>query len=126
MIFCKYEFTPEQWEVSKKEIQAIANGIDGQSSAHFTEHVVELGHLVITPAVIENMEVIEEAILSDMFSVDILWSKEPLASFDAYEVFPEPCGVHTFAGLENVYAERYYSKYPEKRPVNELGEPSSK
>ena len=117
MIFCKYEFTPEQWEVSKKEIQAIANGIDGQSSAHFTEHVVELGHLVITPAVVKDMKVIEEAILSDMFSVDILWSKEPLASFDAYEVFPEPCGVHTFAGLENVYAERYYSKYPEKRPV---------
>lgn len=126
MIFCKYEFTQAQWDKIKTKIQATSTDLESNETTHFTEHVVELGHLVITPAVIEDMKVKKEAILSDMFSVDILWSKEPLADFDAYEVFPEPCGVHTFAGLENAYAERYYSKYPEKRPVNELGEPTSK
>jgi len=126
MVFAKYEFTQAQWDKIKTKIQATSTDLDGNETTYFTENVVELGQLVLTPAVIEDMQVIEEAILSDMFSVDILWSKEPLASFDVYEVFPEPCGVHTFAGLENAYAERYYSKYPEKRPVNELGEPSSK
>lgn len=117
MVFAKYEFTPAQWDKIKTKIQATSTDLEGNETTYFTENVVELGHLVITPAVVEDMEVVEEAILSDMFSVDILWSKEPLADFDAYEVFPEPCGVHTFAGLENAYAERYYSKYPEKRPV---------
>jgi hypothetical protein len=24
-----------------------------------------------------------------------------------YEVFPQPCGVHTFLGMEDLYLERY-------------------
>lgn len=126
MVFCKYEFTPKQWDSLKGKIQQSSTNFEGEEVVSFTENVVELGFLVITPAVIKDMKVEKEAILSDKYSVDILWNNEPLKEFSAYEIYPDPCGVHTFAGLESLYAERYYTKYPEKRPINELGEPSSK
>ena len=30
------------------------------------------------------------------------------------------CGVHTFSGLDWVYEQGYYEKYPDKKPVIEL------
>jgi hypothetical protein len=116
MVFAKYEFTQAQWDKIKTKIQATST-IGEEETTYFTENVVELGQLVLTPAVIEDMQVIEEAILSDKYSVDILWKEEPLTDFNKYEIYPDPCGVHTFAGLEGLYAERYYTKYPEKRPI---------
>jgi hypothetical protein len=122
MVFAKYEFTQAQWDKIKTKIQATSTDLEGNGTTYFTENVVELGQLVLTPAVIEDMQVIEEAILSDKYSVDILWKEEPLTDFNQYEIYPDPCGVHTFAGLEGLYAERYYTKYPEKRPLNDIGE----
>ena len=43
-------------------------------------------------------------------AVDILWENEPLPEFEQYEVYPDPCGVHTFLGCEGLY-EIEYNRY---------------
>lgn len=43
-------------------------------------------------------------------SVDILWENKPLPEFEQFEVYPEPCGVHTFMGCEWLY-EIEYNRY---------------
>jgi hypothetical protein len=45
--------------------------------------------------------------LSPLYAVDILWYGEPLESFATKEVFPNPIGVHTFSGCEELYTERF-------------------
>ena len=51
--------------------------------------------------------------LDPNYAVDIMWFKEIPQSFNEYEVFPDPCGVHTFAGCEDLYKERYCEFFPE-------------
>jgi len=109
MEFCKYEMTDLQWSTIKKKIETTnENG----NTSFVGCAVVELGHIVLTPAIMEGMVIITPAILSNKFAVDILWDETPLTDFNEYEVFPAPCGVHTFAGLESLYAEKYYTKFP--------------
>jgi hypothetical protein len=114
MEFCKYEMTDLQWSNLKKKIEA-KNELENTSFKGCA--VVELGHIVLTPAIMKGMVIITPAILSNKFSIDILWNESPLIDFNKYEVFPAPCGVHSFAGLETQYAEKYYAKFPDKRPV---------
>jgi hypothetical protein len=45
--------------------------------------------------------------ISPFYAVDILWNDEPLESFATKEVFPNPIGVHTFSGCEQMYTERF-------------------
>ena len=42
---------------------------------------------------------------------------EPLTELEAFEVYPNPCGIHSFAGLDYLYELEYYNKFPELRPV---------
>ena len=117
MEFCKYEMTDLQWSNLKKKIET-KNTINGVENTSFIGcSVVELGHIVITPVIMEGMIIKTPAVLSNKFSVDILWNELPLTDFNKYEVFPSPCGVHSFSGLESQYAEKYYTKFPDKRPV---------
>ena len=114
MEFCKYEMTDLQWSSLRKKIETI-NELENTSFVGCA--VVELGHIVITPAIMEGMAIKTPAVLSNKFSVDILWNELPLVDFNKYEVFPSPCGVHSFSGLESQYEEKYYAKYPDKRPI---------
>ena len=102
MEFCKYEFTDLQWSSLRKKIET-ANE-DGNTSFVGCS-VVELGHIIINDVV------------SKKYSVDILWNESSLVDFNKYEVYPAPCGAHTFAGLESQYAEKYYTKFPELKPI---------
>jgi hypothetical protein len=111
MEFCKYEMTDLQWSSLKKKIETTN---ENENTSFVGCAVSELGHIVTTPAVMEGMTIKTPAILSNKFSVDILWNELPLADFNKYEVFPLPCGVHSFAGLESLYADKYYTKFPEK------------
>ena len=51
--------------------------------------------------------------LSPLYAVDILWNNQPLESFATKEVFPNPIGVHTFSGCEDLYLERFCDFNPE-------------
>ena len=46
-------------------------------------------------------------LLKGFEAVDILWESNPLPEFKQYEVYPEPCGVHTFMGCEELYQLEY-------------------
>ncbi len=109
--FHKYEFTPTEWETQKKVIQTIDGNIGVTTWKDCA--VVEIGFIVITPAVMDGMEVVTPAVLSDKWAVDILFYSEPPASFAPFEVFPNPVGIHTFAGDDNLYLQTYCTRYPD-------------
>lgn len=95
MIFAKYSF-PDQtiWNNLKKTITIEDQYVDCA--------VVELGHLCQEKDEEGNCILFEEE-----FAVDIMWYGEIPESFNEYEIFPNPCGVHTFAGCEDLYVERF-------------------
>lgn len=96
MTFAKYEFTPEKWDELKTTIQ------DTNCAFH------EIGHICI-----EN-DADGNCIKSNpMYAVDIMWFGEIPDEFSIYEVFPDPVGVHTFAGCEDMYLERFCEFNPE-------------
>jgi hypothetical protein len=49
------------------------------------------------------------------FCVDVLWESEPNAAYLPYEVWPQPIGIHCFAGWE----EQYTKDYTERDNLNE-------
>jgi hypothetical protein len=114
--FRKYEFTPTQWATAKAKIQVTEEG-EPTWDATKVVAVVELGHLCTawgTDA--EGNQVCE--VTSPKYAVDILWTAEPLASFDANVVWPAPCGIHVFAGWEQAYATDYCVANPDAEYCN--------
>ena len=113
MKFLKYEFTPTQWATAKAKIETPDSEGNLIWDATKVTAVVELGHLCTqwgTDA--EGNQVCE--VTSPKYSVDILWTDQPLTtSFASYVVWPEPCGVHIFAGWESQYAIDYCEANPE-------------
>ena len=108
--FRKYEFTPTNWATAKAAIETTTEDVT-MWNTDLVVAVVELGHLCTawgTDA--EGMPVCE--VESPMYAVDILWTAEPLASFDANIVWPDPCGVHVFAGWEAQYELDYCAANP--------------
>jgi hypothetical protein len=109
--FRKYEFTPTQWATAKAKIQTTNEEGEPTWDATKVVAVVELGHLCTqwgTDA--EGNQVCE--VTSPKYAVDILWTSEPMASFDANVVWPDPCGVHIIAGWEQQYALDYCTANP--------------
>jgi hypothetical protein len=116
MKFLKYEFTPTQWATAKAKIQNTVTNPDGTTEkvwdSELVTAVVELGKLCIQWGTDpEGMQVCVKQ--STKVSVDILWAGEPLTtSFAAYVVWPDPCGVHTFAGWESDYQTEFCQVNP--------------
>jgi hypothetical protein len=103
MTFAKYELTSTQWGKLKKKITDEEGNLSYVNCA-----VVELGKLCLEQD--EEGNCIKQ---NTKVSVDILWYVEPLKDFAAYEIFPLPCGVHVFAGCEQMYLEKYCAKFPD-------------
>jgi hypothetical protein len=109
MKFLKYQMAPAQWGTLKPQIQKTTEGPEGPVVSWDAEKVtavVELGFLCEqwgTDA--EGNQVCE--VTSPLYAVDILWVEDQLADFASYVVWPEPCGVHIFAGWESAYATEY-------------------
>ena len=122
--FLKFEFTPTEWATLRKLIEQTTTNPEGDAVTSFVDcAVVELGFLPITPAVVEGMEVITPAVLSDKWAVDILFYSEAPKEFDAFAVYPPPMGIHTFSGDDNLYLKAYCEKFPDSPyciiPTNE-------
>ena len=112
--FLKFEFTPTEWATLRKLIEQTTLTPTGEEVTHWVDcAVVELGFLPVTPAVIKDMEVITPAVLSNKWAVDILFYTEPPAEFTPFEVWPEPMGIHTFSGDDNLYLVGYCAKFPD-------------
>lgn len=115
MIFRKYEFSPKQWETKKISLQVFDNFDDKIIESYnqdLVNSVVEIGHIMIEPPVLDGeMNVVKEAVLSDKYSVDILWQDEPLEDFEPYEVWCEPIGTHSFgASIDQEYIDSYNAR----------------
>ena len=112
--FAKFEFTPTQWATLRKLIETTTTTPDETKVQSWVDcAVVELGFIVITPAVLDGMEVKTPAVLSDKWAVDILFYSEPPAEFTPFEVWPPPMGIHTFSGDDSLYLKGYCAKFPE-------------
>ena len=112
----KYEMTPAQWATARKKIEVTTD--EGSSWSDAVLGVVELGHLEITPAVYDGEDITTPAVLSTKVAIDILWSGEPVATFASKQVWPAPCGVHTFAGWEAAYAADFCEANPDHAYCN--------
>ena len=108
MKFLKYEFTDEQWATVKPTLY----NEDAEGSKYLIAAIsamVEIGH--ICNAWSEG----EEPVCTDldtMYAVDMLLN-EDLPSLEAYEVYPDPVGVHTFSGCDDDYMATFCAKFPE-------------
>jgi hypothetical protein len=121
--FLKFEFSPTQWATLRKLIEQTTTTPDGAKVQSWVDcAVVELGFIVITPAVLDGMEVKTKAVLSDKWAVDILFYAEVPVEFTPFAVYPNPCGIHTFSGDESLYLKSFCAKFPES-PYCILPEP---
>ena len=117
--FHKYEFTPTEWATFQKDIQQTTTTPSGETVTTWKDcAVVEIGFICL-----EKNEQGECITQSDKWAVDILFYAEAPASFAPFEVFPDPVGIHTFAGCDNLYLETFCTRYPDspfcQLPTNE-------
>jgi hypothetical protein len=112
MKFLKYEFSPIKWAELKASIEVshqIGDEINVSYNRDIIESVVEIGYIVLTePIFDEDFNVVTDAVLSDKYSVDILWKEDELPSFASYKIWCEPVGIHSFgASIDADYIEAY-------------------
>ena len=115
--FRKYEVAPENWETLKSKIQKESTNPEGETiyswNTDIVSVVVELGCLCNEWGKDEegNPICLNE---NTKVSIDIVWSDEPLADFDAYIVWPLPVGVSSMGySLDTEYAKAYCEANPE-------------
>ena len=93
-IFKKYELDSQ--ELAESLIAALPHDEEGNPSHQHT--IVHLGFLTLEAGEYdEEGNVIKEPVLSDKYSIDVLW-KDEAADWSQYEIQVEGNGVHTFAG----------------------------
>jgi hypothetical protein len=114
MEFLKYEFA--DWATAKKAIEKTTTSLDGITETTWNTElvvaVVELGHICTQWETNEQGERVCVA-ENPNYAVDILWQNEPLAAYVESVVWPAPCGIHIFAGWEEVYAAEYCAANPD-------------
>jgi hypothetical protein len=112
--FKKYEFTDQaEWSKFQAKIQVKSTDEEGVDVYSYKDvAVVELGHICKAYEVNEEgFEVCTD--LATTWAVDILWFRTLLPSFKPFEVYPNPCGIHTFAGWAETYTAEFCSIYPD-------------
>lgn len=112
MTFRKYEFSPSQWATAKAKIEITTEGPEGPVTSYDPTKVIavhEIGHIC------QESDAEGKCVkTSPKYAVDILWTDEPMTTgFASYVVWPDPCGVHVFAGWEQAYATDYCVANPE-------------
>ena len=108
MIFNKYEFTDEQWATIRPTLYSEDEEGNETLIPEITA-IVEIGHICRAWSQGEEPECTD---LSTMYSVDMLLN-EPLDTLDAYIVWPNPVGVHTFAGDDSLYLKGFCIANPD-------------
>ncbi len=109
--FLKYEFTPSEWATLQKDIQQTTTTPEGEVTTWKDCAVVEIGFICLEWGQVDDKPVCTKQ--SDKWAVDILFYSEPPASFAPFEVFPKPCGVHTFSGDDSLYLKTFCAKFPD-------------
>ena len=109
MKFLKYEFpTQAAWDSAKATISTT----DEEGNTSYNSEIVVAVHEIGNICFATNPETGECTDLSTEWAVDILWQHLEPVDFVAYKVWPEPCGVHIFAGWESAYESEYCAANP--------------
>jgi hypothetical protein len=103
MIFNKYEFT--DWETVKATLYTTTE--EGEVLIPQINAIHEIGYICL-----ETNEEGECINLSTKYAVDILFNEEYTA-LDASIVYPNPDGVHIFAGCSELYLDSFCNVNPE-------------
>ena len=110
--FRKYEFTPSEWATLQKDIQQTTTTPSGETVTTWKDcAVVEIGFICLEWGTEDDKPVCTKQ--SDKWAVDILFYSEPPAEFTPFEVWPDPMGIHTFSGDDNLYLVGYCAKFPD-------------
>ena len=110
--FLKFEFTPTEWATLRKLIEQTTTTPEGGETTTYKDcAVVEIGFICLEWGTEDDKPVCTKQ--SDKWAVDILFYSEPPAEFTPFEVFPKPCGVHTFSGDDSLYLKTFCEKYPD-------------
>ena len=103
--FRKYEFSTEAEARAAIDALGTATDMEGKEVPTHPHAIVHIGHIVTTPATMdEEGNELTPAVLSDAYSVDVLWQGEPVASWNGNMIWCAPMGVHTF-GSSSAIAE---------------------
>lgn len=100
-IFKKYEFNSQ--EQAEQKIAALPHDTDDEGNEYPTHQhtIVKLGYLLVTEPTFDDEGNVEtEGVVSEMYSVDVLWNDLDSSPYGwaSYEITVEGNGVHTFAG----------------------------
>ena len=119
--FRKYGFSSlEAWNTAKALITKTIETPEGEQEVYTDAvvMVVELGNLCETWGTDEEGNPICE-VQSPLYSVDVLWTNEPLAAWDSAIVWPVPVGIHTFGAKHAAeYAKAYCIANPDAEYCN--------
>ena len=110
--FLKFEFTPTQWATLRKLIEQTTTAPDGGESTTWKDcAVVEIGFICLEWGQVDDKPACTKQ--SDKWAVDILFYAEVPKEFAPFEVYPNPCGVHTFSGDDSLYLKTFCAKFPD-------------
>ena len=118
MKFRKYEFGSKAAATTK--INAL--GVDEDGNPTHSHSIVRLGHLVVTEGTYDDEgEELTAPVLSDNYSVDVLWDGDPESSWDSNMIWCAPMGVHTFGSSSAIreWTEKCKELHPEYFPEPE-------
>lgn len=118
MKFRKYEFGSKAAATTK--INAL--GVDEDGNPTHSHAIVRLGHLVVTEGTYDDEgEELTAPVLSDNYSVDVMWDGEPVESWDSSMIWCAPIGVHTFGSSSAIreWTEACKELHPEYFPEPE-------
>jgi hypothetical protein len=114
--FRKYEFTSAA--AAQTAIDAL--GLDEDNNPSHNHTVVHLGHIVTTPATYDDDgNELTAAVLSDNYSVDVLWDGEAVADWNGNMIWCAPMGVHTFGSSSAIaeWTQKCKELHPEYFPT---------
>ena len=116
--FRKYEFGSKSAATTK--INAL--GIDEEGQPTHNHSIVHLGNLVeVAGTYDEEGNELTAPVLSDTYSVDVMWDGEPVADWDAQMIWCPPMGVHTFGSSSAIaeWTQKCKELHPEYFPEPE-------
>ena len=114
----KYEFSSQ--EAATTKINAL--GLDKEGSPTHSHSIVHLGHIVTTAGTYdEEGNELTAPVLSDSYSVDVMWDGEPVADWDAQMIWCPPLGVHSFGSSSAIaeWTQKCKELHPEYFPEPE-------
>jgi len=117
-VFRKYAFGSKGAATTKLN----ALGIDEEGQPTHNHSIVHLGNLVeVAGTYDEEGNELTAPVLSDTYSVDVMWDGEPVEDWDAQMIWCPPMGVHTFGSSSAIaeWTQKCKELHPEYFPEPE-------